>query len=111
MEEEGRRQDYMCTCKKNKTPRARGGKQWRPDSSCWSWRRRRSTWPRRRALNVSALTALKTAQDAGTIARPSDRLHHPPGTAQRTASTGTDVSERAKSRKLYGRCVQVQQPP
>eukprot|EP00962_Isochrysis_galbana_P052893 scaffold24360_cov135-Isochrysis_galbana.AAC.1 len=39
---------------------ARGGQQWRPDSSFWSWRW--WTWPRRRAQNVSALTARKTAQ-------------------------------------------------
>eukprot|EP00962_Isochrysis_galbana_P059257 scaffold32710_cov112-Isochrysis_galbana.AAC.1 len=44
-----------------KTPRARGGSQWRPAaSSCWSWRR--STRPRRKALNVSALTARTRAR-------------------------------------------------
>eukprot|EP00962_Isochrysis_galbana_P043056 scaffold16271_cov132-Isochrysis_galbana.AAC.5 len=46
--------------KKNKTPRAREGQRWRPDSSCWSWRR--STWPRIRAQSASALTAQMKAQ-------------------------------------------------
>eukprot|EP00962_Isochrysis_galbana_P030497 scaffold9899_cov122-Isochrysis_galbana.AAC.7 len=44
----------------NKTPRARGGQRWRPDSSCWSWRR--SKWPRKRARNEFALTAQTKAQ-------------------------------------------------
>eukprot|EP00962_Isochrysis_galbana_P040233 scaffold14553_cov120-Isochrysis_galbana.AAC.10 len=43
-----------------KTLRARGGPQWRPDSSFWSWRR--WTWPRRNAKNVSALIAQRTLQ-------------------------------------------------
>eukprot|EP00962_Isochrysis_galbana_P037410 scaffold13060_cov119-Isochrysis_galbana.AAC.3 len=46
--------------KKNKTPRARGGQRWRPDSSCWSWRR--SKWPRTRARSEFALTTQTKAQ-------------------------------------------------
>eukprot|EP00962_Isochrysis_galbana_P062163 scaffold52274_cov309-Isochrysis_galbana.AAC.1 len=45
---------------KNKTPRARGGQRWRPDSSCWSWRR--WIWPRKKARSQSALTAQMRAQ-------------------------------------------------
>mmetsp|Transcript_29766 Transcript_29766/g.94797 ORF Transcript_29766/g.94797 Transcript_29766/m.94797 type:complete len:206 (-) Transcript_29766:576-1193(-) len=51
---------YYPLFQKNKTPRARGGQRWRPDSSCWSWRR--LTRPRRKAPNGSALTAPTRAQ-------------------------------------------------
>jgi len=50
----------LCVYDKKKTPRARGGSQWRLASSCWSWRR--LTRPRRKTLNVSALTARTRVQ-------------------------------------------------
>eukprot|EP00962_Isochrysis_galbana_P023193 scaffold6969_cov122-Isochrysis_galbana.AAC.4 len=46
--------------KEGTSPEARGGQRWRPDSSCWSWRR--SIWPRKRAQSESALTAQTKAQ-------------------------------------------------
>eukprot|EP00962_Isochrysis_galbana_P007120 scaffold1916_cov123-Isochrysis_galbana.AAC.3 len=57
-----------------KTPRARGGQRWRPDSSCWSWRR--SKWPRKRARSEFALTAQTKAQPRCDCH--SERLPAPP---------------------------------
>eukprot|EP00962_Isochrysis_galbana_P007963 scaffold2172_cov130-Isochrysis_galbana.AAC.6 len=72
--------------RRNKTPRARGGggQQWRPDSSCWSWKR--STWPRKKARNESALTAQTKAQ-CRCNCPPEPPPASPPGHAMRTAGT------------------------
>eukprot|EP00962_Isochrysis_galbana_P010460 scaffold2885_cov93-Isochrysis_galbana.AAC.1 len=74
---------------KKKTPRARGGQRWRPDSSCWSWRR--LTWPRKRAQSESVLTAQTKAHlrpSAGTLPEhwPELRLWHGLCVQQKTPS-------------------------
>eukprot|EP00962_Isochrysis_galbana_P001876 scaffold483_cov107-Isochrysis_galbana.AAC.10 len=69
---------------KNKTPRARGGQRWRPDSSSWSWRR--STWPRKKARSESALTAQTRAQRRCDCP-PERSPASPPGLAMPSAGT------------------------
>eukprot|EP00962_Isochrysis_galbana_P046398 scaffold18667_cov119-Isochrysis_galbana.AAC.2 len=87
-----------------KTPRARGGSQWRLASSCWSWRR--LTRPRRKAPNVSALTARARARR-----RYDCTPERPPGTSPGMACTWLPVPDHLPEPELrlwHGK--RVQQP-
>eukprot|EP00962_Isochrysis_galbana_P045072 scaffold17657_cov131-Isochrysis_galbana.AAC.1 len=91
---------YIRGLDEKKTPRTHGGHQWRPDSSCWSWRR--SIWPRRKARNLSALTAQMKAQCRCDC--PPERPPAPlPGCAFRTARTACTLA-RALAHDMGSEC-------